>query len=366
MNKIKTLTKSLLAITVLMYIILLFIYSIWDYSYRKKNILENIDSKLYNSAASLKYILPDDFHDRAIDRQAIPIGEDKYIANKLTKFVKETNFKYMYTIVKKGNRLYFAACDLVADPKTKRGTFYFYPYDEADESFIKAFDKNTSTYKNVTDQWGTVRTIMVPEKSPGGITYLACADYDISYVNGLLQKNLLRSIAIILFFLLLPAPILLVYKKSINEFLEKLSESEEKFKSLFEYAPDSYYLMDLEGYFIDGNKATEDMLGYKRDELIGKNFLESDIIPPDQILKSTKVLEGGFKGLQAEANELDLIRKDGKKITVEISSIPIKLKGKQVFVGIARDITQRKRLEENLRQAQKMEADRNLGRRYCS
>lgn len=53
---------------------------------------------------------------------------------------------------------------------------------------------------------------------------------------------------------------------------ESLKESEDRFRQLFEYAPDAYYLNDLEGNFIDGNKAAEDLTGYKRKELIGKNF----------------------------------------------------------------------------------------------
>ena len=53
---------------------------------------------------------------------------------------------------------------------------------------------------------------------------------------------------------------------------ESLKESEDRFRQLFEYAPDAYYLSDLEANFIDGNKAAEDLTGYKRKELIGNNF----------------------------------------------------------------------------------------------
>jgi len=45
-------------------------------------------------------ILPDDFHDRAIDAQAVSIDEDKYLAHKITSLVKEAGVKYAYTIIK--------------------------------------------------------------------------------------------------------------------------------------------------------------------------------------------------------------------------------------------------------------------------
>ena len=107
MSKLKAQNRLLFIISVIVYIIALFGYGFWNYAHQKKEILENIDTKLYNSAAVLKYILPDDFHDRAIDEQAIPINEDKYIAHKLTKLIKETDYKFTYTIIKKGAQAFF-------------------------------------------------------------------------------------------------------------------------------------------------------------------------------------------------------------------------------------------------------------------
>ncbi|MFO7559486.1 MAG: PAS domain S-box protein [Desulfobacterales bacterium] len=137
---------------------------------------------------------------------------------------------------------------------------------------------------------------------------------------------------------------------------EALRESEEKFKILFENAPEAYYLHDLEGNFIDGNKTAEEMLGYKKDELIGKNMLDADILPPNQIPTVTRILEKGVEGKSVRFEEIQLKRKDGSLISVEVSAIPIRLKGNKIFVGIARDITDRKRLEGKFLQAQKMEA----------
>jgi PAS domain S-box-containing protein len=151
-------------------------------------------------------------------------------------------------------------------------------------------------------------------------------------------------------------------KKLQQEILERkqaeeaMRESEEKFKILFAEAPDAYYLNDMDGNFIDGNKTAEALLGYTRDELIGKNFIDAGILPEDQMLKAAEILEKGFKGRSAPAEEFKLIRKDSTRVSVEIGSIPIRLEGKKVYLGIARDITARKRLEENLRQAQKMES----------
>jgi len=247
MNKLITRNRLLFVMSVAVYVVALLAFVFWDYNHRKNDILQNIDSKLYNSAAALKYILPDDFHDRAIDDQAISIREDRYIANKLTRLIKETGFKYTYTIVKKKGGLFFIAGDLIIDSETKRGTFYYYPYEDADDSFFKAFDRDTPTYNTVSDKWGDVRTVMIPEKTPGGLTFLACADYDMTYVKGLLQKNLLRSIVTALSFLLLTIPILVLYTKSYYEYMHDLRKSREKYKELANSLPQVVFEMDNDG-----------------------------------------------------------------------------------------------------------------------
>ena len=130
---------------------------------------------------------------------------------------------------------------------------------------------------------------------------------------------------------------------------EALRESEEKFKTLFEFAPDAYYLNDLEGYFVDGNKAAEELLGYRREELIGKNFLELNLLPPEQLAVAAELLQKNIGGQATGPNGLILNRKDGRQILVEISTLMTEIKGQPVVLGIARDTTDRKRAEEALR-----------------
>ncbi|MDP8201259.1 MAG: PAS domain-containing protein [Candidatus Tenebribacter burtonii] len=77
---------------------------------------------------------------------------------------------------------------------------------------------------------------------------------------------------------------------------EALKNSEERLNILFESAPDAYYLNDFTGKFIDGNKAAEKLLGYPREELIGKNFVEVGILYPIQAKKALDVLARNING----------------------------------------------------------------------
>ncbi len=127
---------------------------------------------------------------------------------------------------------------------------------------------------------------------------------------------------------------------------EALHESEERFRTLFERAPDGYYLNDLEGTFIDGNRAAEKIVGYKREELVGKSFLRLDLLAPEQIPEAASALEKNRKGKPTGPDEFILTRKDGSQVPVEISSLPITFKGQTLVLSIARDITKRKQAEE--------------------
>ena len=130
---------------------------------------------------------------------------------------------------------------------------------------------------------------------------------------------------------------------------EKLQDSEEYLKMLFDYAPDAYYVSDLKGNFINGNLAAERITGYKEEELIGKNFLKLKLLSLADIPKAAKLLVKNLRGQPTGSDEFVLNRKDNSKVTVELSTYPVKIKGKALVLGIARDITERKQAEERIK-----------------
>jgi PAS domain S-box-containing protein len=137
---------------------------------------------------------------------------------------------------------------------------------------------------------------------------------------------------------------------------QALAQSEQRFRTLFEFAPDGIYLLDIQGNVVDGNKAAEDLIGYARQELIGKSVLTSNLLPPPDLLRATESLGRNAQRRPAGPEEFTLKRKDGRQITVEIRTFPVQIGNQPMVLGIARDTTERRQLEGQLRQAQKMEA----------
>jgi len=130
-----------------------------------------------------------------------------------------------------------------------------------------------------------------------------------------------------------------------------LKESEERLRILFEFAPDGYYLSDLEGTFVDGNRAAEELTGYKKEELIGKSFLELGLLPLEQLPRAAALLAQNIQGQATGPDELILKRKDGSHVAVEINTFPVKIKGQNLVLGNVRNITERKQAEQQLKES---------------
>ena len=139
-----------------------------------------------------------------------------------------------------------------------------------------------------------------------------------------------------------------------------LRESEERYRDLFENATDLIATVDLESRFTEVNTAFARALGYTREELVGRPL--ADVVPPEAFTDLQRARLGKLEGeVEATIYEHELIGKHGDRIEVEVSSRVITRDGEPVGIeAICRDVSERKRLESRLRQAQKMEAVGNL------
>lgn len=133
---------------------------------------------------------------------------------------------------------------------------------------------------------------------------------------------------------------------------QEIRDSEERLKILFEYAPDVTFITDARGAFIQINKKAEEVTGYKNEELVGKSFVNFEIIPASRFPKAAALLARFIAGQDIGVVEFTIKRKDGTELPVEVRVFPIKIKGQTFVLGTARDISERKRTEETLRNAQ--------------
>lgn len=125
-----------------------------------------------------------------------------------------------------------------------------------------------------------------------------------------------------------------------------LRQSEERFRALIEQAPDAIYIANHEGTLLDVNTSACQMLGYTREALIGKTFV--DIISPEDVPRLIATKASLLAG-ETLVGEWTHICKDGTRIPIEISTKILPDGYWQVF---ARDIRDRKRAEAALRESE--------------
>lgn len=124
---------------------------------------------------------------------------------------------------------------------------------------------------------------------------------------------------------------------------QKLIESEERFRDLFENANDLIYTHNLDGRLTSLNRTAELVTGYTRDEAV--NMTIYDITAPEFIEKPKEMIKRKLAGDPSTTYEMDIITKDMCRKTMEVSSRLIYENGQPMGVqGIARDVTERNRL----------------------
>jgi len=127
-----------------------------------------------------------------------------------------------------------------------------------------------------------------------------------------------------------------------------LRESEEYYRAIAEAATDAIITIDSDSTILIVNPATERIFGYSTEELIGQplTMLMPEYLRHLHKAGVTRYLETGRKHIHWAAVQLPGLHKSGAEIPLEISFAEFTNDGRRFFTGIARDISERKRLQE--------------------
>jgi PAS domain S-box-containing protein len=134
---------------------------------------------------------------------------------------------------------------------------------------------------------------------------------------------------------------------------EALRQSEERYRTMLEEMEEGYYEVDLAGIFTFVNDAMSRILGYSRDELIGMNY--KVYTPKEDIKPIFQAYNRVYRtGEPLKWYPMAEFRKDGTLILAEDSVFPLRNEKGEVigFRGVSRDVTERKKTEEALRQSE--------------
>jgi PAS domain S-box-containing protein len=132
---------------------------------------------------------------------------------------------------------------------------------------------------------------------------------------------------------------------------QTLRESEERFRALAETSPDAIFTTDEEMNIVFWNAAAERIFGYTRHEILGRP--SEPLIPKERMLHHQEdrklILDTSHSPAYQRAIESTAVRKDGTEFPVEVSLTSWRLHSRLFFSMILRDITERKRAENEIR-----------------
>jgi PAS domain S-box-containing protein len=131
-----------------------------------------------------------------------------------------------------------------------------------------------------------------------------------------------------------------------------LIESQARFRDLYENAPYAYFSVLADGHIVRCNKQAADLLGYEKRKLVGRPVIELYSDSPEGKERAAQLFENFLAGKPVVDEELQMVRADGSEVWISLSVEAVQDEQGQVVESrsVAIDISERKRIEETLRQ----------------
>jgi PAS domain S-box-containing protein len=147
-------------------------------------------------------------------------------------------------------------------------------------------------------------------------------------------------------------------KARADQYAQQLADraevAETKYQTLMQHANDAIFIVDPAGVVMEVNRQAEAMLGRPGTEMVGHRY--TDFVGPtshdDAVAHFQQLLNDGT----VHAHDIHMQHSDGRQVCADLSASLVPIRGEPVVLAIARDVTERNRLERQFQQAQKMEA----------
>jgi PAS domain S-box-containing protein len=141
---------------------------------------------------------------------------------------------------------------------------------------------------------------------------------------------------------------------ALGQSLNRLAASEERYRALMEQAHDAILVLDMDQRIQEANRAALDLLGQPRREIVGRYY--DDFVAPEELEESRRSRARVAAEGKVRVPLRHLLRADGSRVAVETSVSLVRIGEESTILAILRDITERRRLEAQFQQAQKMES----------
>ena len=176
-------------------------FTVYHYISEKNSLLRAIDDRLYTAAYAVPMILPEGFHDRAVDAQSISPEEQRTILRAMSDYANQAGLKYIYSLMMTEGTMVFTSCSATPG-ELEKGTYtqYFDSYSSASERVKRAFTDHETQFVQEADEFGDFRSVLIPLQTASGKTYVVGADIPTQFVRIRLRQLVVRGAGIGLIF----------------------------------------------------------------------------------------------------------------------------------------------------------------------
>ena len=146
----------------------------------------------------------------------------------------------------------------------------------------------------------------------------------------------------------------LIQSLKLAKSVARLTASEARYRALLDGATDAIAILTPEGVIREANHRWEEILGLSRAQLIGRYL--RDFAAPGNELENLQAFEATVAVRSGRTPPFEIARADGPTVLMEFSNTMVEIGGERVVFTVGRDVTERRFLEQQLRQSQKLEA----------
>ena len=196
-----------LLLCVLFYLSGVVSYSWYNYHRENTEALAAIDQRLNLAARTLVDVLGSDYHAGIWDKT---LSDEEFLATTqaLSRLADHAGLTYVYSMVEKDSKIFFTASSATAEElKNEDFSSFMDPCPDASPVLKKSMTQGVVAYDTSSDQWGTFRSVFIPQTASDGTRYTVGADLSVDHLQLIARQSLIRSVLTGLAFVVLIAPL---------------------------------------------------------------------------------------------------------------------------------------------------------------
>lgn len=189
----------------------------------------DVDSHLATASASVVFVLDDDFHDRALNKDSIAPEEDLQNIQRLTSLCRDAKLAYLYTAILTEDGVMITSSSASEEELAEGSEVrYFTPYEEAEYLKNPKLQDQGLVFTTYTDRWGEFRSAVRHQLSPGGIPYIAVAEVRLDEVKRALRLQWFYTLLQSLLLVLATVPLYVFMSSGLRSALRDLQEANDR------------------------------------------------------------------------------------------------------------------------------------------